>query len=197
MNEVAVGILGLMTILFMFLTGIELAFAMILVGFVGFAYLTSWGAAFSLLAKDVYNVFSSYSFTVIPLFVLMGQVAFNSGIAKRLFDSAHKFVGHIPGGLAMSTVVGATAFKAICGSSPATAATFAPWPSLKWNSMDMPEASRVLSPPSARSASCFRRALTLIIYGIITDVSIGRLFLAASFPGCHCLFLCLRYLRLV
>ena len=55
----------------------------------------------------------------------MGQIAFNAGIAKRLYDAAYKFVGHIPGGLAMATVVGATAFKAICGSSPATAATFA------------------------------------------------------------------------
>ena len=184
MSEVTVGILGLMAILFMFLTGIELAFAMTLVGFVGFAYLTSWGAAFSLLAKDVYNVFSSYSFTVIPLFVLMGQVAFNSGIAKRLFDSAHKFVGHIPGGLAMSTVVGATAFKAICGSSPATAATFA---SVAVPEMEHYGYARKLSTGIVATVGTLGILLppsvTLIIYGIITDVSIGRLFLAGILPG--------------
>ncbi|RPI75169.1 MAG: TRAP transporter large permease subunit, partial [Desulfobacteraceae bacterium] len=179
MNEVTVGILGLVIILVMFLTGIELAFAMIAIGFLGFAYLTSWGAALSLLAKDVYNVFSSYSFTVIPLFVLMGQVAFNSGIAKRLFDSAHKFVGHIPGGLAMSTVVGATAFKAICGSSPATAATFA---SVAVPEMDRYGYARKLSTGIVATVGTLGILLppsvTLIIYGIITDVFIGRLFLA-------------------
>jgi len=184
MNEVTIGILGLVTILVMFLTGIELAFAMIVIGFLGFAYLTSWAAALSLLAKDVYNVFSSYSFTVIPLFVLMGQVAFNSGIAKRLFDSAHKFVGHIPGGLAMSTVVGATAFKAICGSSPATAATFA---SVAVPEMDRYGYSRKLSTGIVATVGTLGILLppsvTLIIYGIITDVSIGRLFLAGILPG--------------
>ncbi|MCX5808753.1 MAG: TRAP transporter large permease [Proteobacteria bacterium] len=184
MNEVTIGIVGLVIVLIMFLTGIELAFAMILMGFLGFGYLISWNAAFNLLAKDFYDVLNSYSFTVIPLFVLMGQVAFNSGIAKRLFDSAHKFIGHIPGGLAMATVGGATVFKAICGSSPATAATFA--------FVAVPEMDRygydkrlstgivatvgtlgILLPPS----------VTLIIYGIITDQSIGRLFLAGIFPG--------------
>lgn len=184
MSEVMVGIIGLLVVLFLFLTGIELAFAMILVGFVGFGYLISWGAAFNLLAKDFYDVLNSYSFTVIPLFVLMGQVAFNSGIAKRLFDAANKFIGHVPGGLAMATVGGATVFKAICGSSPATSATFA--------AVAVPEMERygydrrlstgivatvgtlgILLPPS----------VTLIIYGIITDQSIGRLFLAGIFPG--------------
>ncbi len=184
MNEVTVGIIGLVIILFMFLTGIELAFAMILIGFLGFGYLISWPAALNLLAKDVFNVFSSYSFTVIPLFVLMGQVAFNSGIAKRLFDSAHKFVGHIPGGLAMSTVAGATAFKAICGSSPATAATFA---SVAVPEMDRYGYDRRLSTGIVASVGTLGILLppsvTLIIYGIITDQSIGRLFLGGILPG--------------
>jgi C4-dicarboxylate transporter, DctM subunit len=184
MNEILVGIIGLAVVLLLFLTGIELGFAMIIVGFIGFGYLISWGAAFNLLAKDFFDVFNTYSFTVIPLFILMGQVAFNSGIAKRLFAASYKFIGHIPGGLAMATVVGATAFKSICGSSPATAATFA--------SVAVPEMDRygydkrlstgivatvgtlgILIPPS----------VTLIIYGIITDQSIGRLFLAGLFPG--------------
>jgi len=184
MNEVIVGIIGLAVVLILFLTGIELAFAMIVIGFLGFGYLISWGAAFNLLAKDFFDVLNTYGFTVIPLFILMGQVAFNSGIAKRLFDAAYKYIGHIPGGLAMATVAGATAFKSICGSSPATAATFA--------SVAVPEMDRygydkrlstgivssvgtlgVLLPPS----------VTLIIFGIITDQSIGRLFLGGIFPG--------------
>ncbi|MCX5802583.1 MAG: TRAP transporter large permease [Proteobacteria bacterium] len=184
MNEIIVGIIGLAIILILFLTGIELAFAMILIGFLGFGYLISFEAALNLLAKDIFDVFDSYGFTVIPLFVLMGQIAFNSGIAKRLFDTAYKFIGHVPGGLAMATVGGATVFKSICGSSPATAATFA--------SVAVPEMDRygydkrlstgivatvgtlgILLPPS----------VTLIVFGIITDQSIGRLFLAGIFPG--------------
>jgi C4-dicarboxylate transporter DctM subunit len=125
MSEVAIGILGLAVVLILFLTGIELAFAMALVGFIGFSYIVSAKAGLNLLAKDFFDVFASYGFTVIPLFVLMGQIAFNAGIAKRLYDASYRFIGHIPGGLAMATVAGATVFKAICGSSPATAATFA------------------------------------------------------------------------
>src|SRR5512139_1404501 len=116
MNEVMVGIIGLAVVLVLFLTGIELGFAMALIGFLGFSYLVSMKAGLNLLAKDIFDVFSSYGFTVIPLFVLMGQVAFNAGIARRLYDASYKFIGHIPGGLAMATVAGATAFKAICGS---------------------------------------------------------------------------------
>jgi C4-dicarboxylate transporter, DctM subunit len=184
MNEVMFGIIGLAAVLVFFLTGIELGFAMALVGFLGFCYLRSFEAGLSLLAKDIFEVFSSYGFTVIPLFVLMGQIALNAGIAKRLFNAAYKFIGHIPGGLAMATVAGATAFKAICGSSPATAATFA--------SVAVPEMDRygydkklstgivatvgtlgILIPPS----------VTLIVFGMITGESIGKLFLAGIIPG--------------
>jgi C4-dicarboxylate transporter DctM subunit len=184
MSEVLTGITGLFLVLVLFFTGIELGFAMALVGFLGFSYLVSPSAALNLLAKDVFDVFSSYGFTVIPLFILMGQVAFHAGIAKRMYDAAYKFIGHIPGGLAMATVGGATAFKAICGSSPATAATFA--------SVAVPEMDRygyhkklstgivasvgtlgILMPPS----------VTLIVFGIITEQSIGKLFLAGLMPG--------------
>ena len=125
MSEILVGIFGLALLLLLFLTGIELAFAMALVGFLGFSYIVSVNAALDLLATDIMDIFSSYGFTVVPLFMLMGQVACNAGIAKRLYNTSYRFLGHIPGGLAMATVAGATAFKAICGSSPATAATFA------------------------------------------------------------------------
>ena len=184
MSSVLIGIIGLSVLLALFLTGIELGFAMALVGFVGFGAIVSFPAAMNLLAKHIYDVFSSYGFTVIPLFILMGQVAYNAGIAKRLFDSSYKFVGHIPGGLALATVAGATAFKAICGSSPATAATFA--------SVAVPEMDRygydkrlstgvvasvgtlgILIPPS----------VTLIVFGMITEQSIGKLFLAGIIPG--------------
>ncbi|NCO59039.1 MAG: C4-dicarboxylate ABC transporter permease [Deltaproteobacteria bacterium CG_4_8_14_3_um_filter_51_11] len=196
MSEVTIGIMGLATVLVLFMTGIELAFAMALVGFIGFSYIVSFKAGLNLLAKDIFDVFSSYGFTVIPLFVLMGQIAFNAGIAKRLYEAAYRFVGHIPGGLAMATVAGATVFKAICGSSPATAATFA--------SVAVPEMDRygyakklstgivatvgtlgILIPPS----------VTLIVFGIITEQSIGKLFLAGIVPGLMIafFFICIIY----
>ena len=90
MNETVIGLIGLATILALFLTGIELGFAMAVIGFLGFGYIVSFSAALNLLAKDIFDVFSSYGFTVIPLFVLMGQVAFNAGIAKRLYNTAYQ-----------------------------------------------------------------------------------------------------------
>ncbi len=184
MNEVIVGLLGLALVSILFLTGIELAFVMTLVGFVGFSCLRSWTAGFNLLAKDFFDVFSSYGFTVIPLFVLMGQISFNAGIAKRLYNASYKFIGHIPGGLAMATVAGATAFKAICGSSSATAATFAV---VAVPEMDHYNYSRKLSTGIVAVVGTLGVLLppsvTLIVFGIITEQSIGKLFLAGLIPG--------------
>jgi len=184
MSEVTIGIIGLTTVLVLFLTGIELAFAMALVGFIGFGYLVSFNAAVNLLAKDFFDTFASYGFTVIPLFVLMGQIAFNAGIAKRLYDAAYRFIGHIPGGLAMATVAGATVFKAICGSSPATAATFA---SVAVPEMDRYDYDKKLSTGTVATVGTLGilipPSVTLIVFGIITEQSIGKLFLAGLVPG--------------
>ena len=184
MSEVMAGLIGLVLVLALFFTGIELGFAMAVVGFLGFSYVVSLKAGLNLLAKDVFEVLSSYGFTVIPLFIFMGQIAFNAGIAKRLFDAAYKFIGHIPGGLAMATVGGATAFKAICGSSPATAATFA---SVAVPEMDRYGYSKKLSTGIVASVGTLGilmpPSVTLIVFGIITEQSIGKLFLAGLIPG--------------
>jgi tripartite ATP-independent transporter DctM subunit len=184
MNEIAVGLIDLALLLILFLTGIELGFAMAIMGFLGFAYLVSLPAAFNLLAKDFFDTFASYGFTVIPLFVFMGQIAFNAGIAKQLFDAAHKFLGHIPGGLAIATVAGATVFKAICGSSPATAATFA---SVAVPEMDRYGYSRKLSTGIVATVGTLGvlipPSVTLIVFGVITEQSIGKLFMAGLIPG--------------
>lgn len=184
MNEIVLGIVGIMMVLFLFLTGIELSFAMAIVGLTGFSMLVSPGAAFNMLAQDFFDVFSTYGFTVVPLFILMGQVAFHSGIARRLYDTAYKFMGHIPGGLAMATVGGATAFKAICGSSPATAATFA---TIAVPMMDKYGYSKKLSTGIVATVGTLGilipPSVTLIVLGIITEQSIGKLFLAGIIPG--------------
>jgi C4-dicarboxylate transporter DctM subunit len=184
MNDIAMGIVALFVLMLMFLTGIELAFAMALIGFCGYAYLISFSAACNLLAKDFFDTFTSYSLTVIPLFVVMGQIAYNSGTATRLYRAAHKFVGHVPGGLAMTTIVGATLFKAMCGSTIATVATF--------SGIAIPEMrnygySNKLSTGVVASVGTlgviFPPSVVLIIYGIIAEQSIGKLFLAGIIPG--------------
>lgn len=184
MNEITIGIVMLFMLLLLFATGIELGFAMAIVGFIGFAYLNGIPSAMNLLARDMFDVITNYGYTVFPLFIMMGQIGFHAGIAKNLYDCSHKFIGHIPGGLAMATVVGGSAFKAICGSATATTATFA--------SVAMPEMDRYgydkrlstgiiatvgtlgcLIPPS----------VVLILYGVITEQSIGKLFLAGIVPA--------------
>jgi tripartite ATP-independent transporter DctM subunit len=179
-----VGIAGLVALLLLFATGIELGFAMALIGFVGFGYLNGFESALSLLSRDVYDVITSYGFTVFPLFILMGQIGFNAGIAVRLYGAAHKFIGHIPGGLAMATVIGATGFKAICGSSAATSATFA---GVAIPEMDRYGYDRRLSTGIVATVGTLGviipPSVTLIIFGIITEQSIGRLFVAGIIPG--------------
>jgi tripartite ATP-independent transporter DctM subunit len=184
MSEITVGIFGIIVLLFLFLTGIEMAFAMAFVGFSGYVILGSLKGATTMIAKDFFDTFASYGFTVIPLFVLMGQISFNSGIAKRLYNSANSFMGHIPGGLALATVAGVTIFKTICGSAAATNATFA---SVAVPEMDRFEYSKKLSTGvvavSGTLGVLLPPSVVLIIFGMVTEQSIGKLFLAGFVPG--------------
>ncbi len=184
MSDITVGIVGLGLLLVLFATGLELGFAMALLGFAGFAFLKGVPTAMNLLGRDVFDVITNYGYTVFPLFILMGQIGFNAGIAVRLYGSAHKFIGHIPGGLAMATVMGATGFKAICGSSAATSATFA---SVAIPEMDRYGYDRRLSTGIVATVGTLGviipPSVVLIIYGILTEQSIGQLFLAGILPG--------------
>jgi len=184
MSEIVVGIIGIAVLLLLFATGIELGFAMGLVGFLGFAYLSGFNSAINLLATDFYDVITNYGYTIFPLFVLMGQIGFNAGIAVRLYDAANKFIGHVPGGLAMATVMGATGFKTICGSSAATAATFAgvAIPQMERFGYDKRLSTGIVA--TVGSLGCIiPPSVVLIILGILTEQSIGQLFLAGIIPG--------------
>ncbi len=184
MDEITIGIVAILVLLGLFLTGLELAFAMALIGVAGYAYVVGPSQAMAMLANDFYDSLESYGLTVVPLFVLMGQIAFNAGIAKRLYDSAHKFLGHIPGGLAMATVAGATIFKALCGSIVATSATFA---SVAVPEMDRYNYSKKLSTGIVATVGTLGvlipPSVTLILLGLITQQSIGKLFMAGLIPG--------------
>ncbi len=160
------------------------AIAMFAVGGFGFAALAGWPAFLGLLNTAPFGRTSGYTLSVLPLFLLMGQFATRAGLGRSLFDSARAWVGHRRGGLAISTVCGCAAFGSICGSSFATAATMA--------SVALPEMKRsgysgalatgalaaggtlgILIPPS----------VILVIYAIITEQSVGKLFFAALIPG--------------
>lgn len=189
-SDVLIGIVGIVVMIFLFLTGLEMAYCMALVGFFGFTFLMSFGPASNLVAKDFMDAFTTYSYTVIPLFVLMGEFAANSSIAKRLYAGAHKWFGHVPGGLAMTTVVGATAFKSMCGSTLATVGTFA---GLAIPEMDRYGYKKELSAGTVASVGTIGMILppstVLIIYGLICEQSIGRLFLAGILPALMISFL--------
>jgi C4-dicarboxylate transporter, DctM subunit len=130
------------------------------------------------------QVFSSHALTTIPLFILMGQLAFSSGISRRLYDTAYKFLGNTRGGLAIATVSACTAFGSVCGSSPATAATMA--------TVGLPEMKRFkyadeLAAGAVASGGglgmIMPPSVVLIVYGVLTEQSIGKLFVAGIVPA--------------
>jgi TRAP-type mannitol/chloroaromatic compound transport system permease large subunit len=105
MDEVTLGLASLIFILVFFLTGIELAFGIAITGLIGYSLLSGFEAGYSLYCQDLFDTFSTYSLTVIPLFMLMGQITFQSGIAQRLYDVAHKLIGRMTGSLAMAMLL--------------------------------------------------------------------------------------------
>jgi len=184
MSPATAGIIGIGLLVVLFLLRMPVAFAMALVGFVGFAYLTTPEAALSLLGRDIFDTFSSYPLSVIPMFILMGTFAFAAGISQRLFKTTYAWIGHRRGGLTIATVFASAGFGAICGSSTATAATMGKisLPEMKKYNYDDTLATGtvaaagtlgILIPPST----------VLIVYGILTEESIGKLFVAGVLPG--------------
>ena len=184
MSPCAIGLIGLAILILLLFARIPVGFAMAIVGFAGFVVLVNLDAALSLLARDVFSTFSSYGLTVIPLFIFMGQVSFHAGISRRLYDTAYAFIGHRPGGLAMATVGACTAFGAICGSSPATAATMATvaLPEMKRYNYSMELATGAVA-SGGSLGMLIPPSVVFIVYGIMTEQSIGKLFMAGILPG--------------
>jgi C4-dicarboxylate transporter, DctM subunit len=184
MDMATITVLVILLLFAFFFVGLGIGIAMALAGFVGFAIIVNVPAALSLVAIDSWTVFSSYSFTVIPLFVLMGQIGVGAGMAKSLYDSAYKMIGHVPGGLAIGTVLAGTAFKAICGSTTATTATFATIavPEMDRYGYDKRLSTGIVATVGTLGA-IFPPSVVLVIYGLITETSIGKLFLAGIIPG--------------
>ena len=184
MDPTLAGILGIAVMVALFMTRMPVAYVMTLTGFIGFSLLTSWKGGLNLLSRSFFEAFSSYSLSTIPLFILMGQLAFNSGISRRLYDTAYHFLGHVRGGLAMAPVAACSAFGAVCGSSPATAATMA--------TVAIPEMKRYGYANSLAAGSVasggglgmiMPPSVVLIVYGVLTEQSIGALFVSGILPA--------------
>jgi C4-dicarboxylate transporter, DctM subunit len=184
MGPFEAGFLGIFVLLILLLLRMQIGIAMGLVGFFGFAYITGWGPAFGLLRTVPYTTFASNDLSVIPLFVLMGSFAFAAGMSEDLYRSVRTLFGSLRGGLAIATVAACACFAAISGSSLATAATM--------SKVAMPEMmkynyDKALATGSIAAGGCLGilipPSVILIIYGIITEQSIGKLFMAGFIPG--------------
>lgn len=184
MTPLQTGLLGCGILLVLLLCSMPVAFVMAVAGVIGFALVVSPQAALSMITADWLDAFLSHSLTVIPLFVFMGQVAFHSGISSRLFKAAYCWLGPFPGGLAMATVGACAGFGAICGSGPATAATMASvaLPEMKRYHYDMELAGGTVA-AGGSLGMLIPPSVVFIVYGIMTEQSIGRLFLAGIVPG--------------
>ncbi|MFA5906514.1 MAG: TRAP transporter large permease subunit, partial [Desulfobacula sp.] len=184
MSVLIITVLTIALLFFLFTTGMSIGIAMALSGFIGFSLLVGVDAALGLIAVDIYTVFSSYGLTVILVFTLMGQFAVRAGIARNVYDCTYKWMGHMPGGLAIGTIAAGALFKAVCGSGTAVTAMFA---GIALPEMDRYGYDKRLSTGVVATVGTIGGLIPpsplLIIYGLITGVSIGKLFLAGIIPG--------------
>jgi len=187
-----ISIIGFLCLLALILLRMPISFAMGFVGFFGFVYLSdyNWIAAMSISARRVIDTSQDYGLSVIPLFILMGNLVTRAGLSQELYKASYSFLGHLRGGLSMATIVACGGFSAICGSSLATAATMARVsmpPMRKYGYSDSLAAASIaaggtlgiLIPPS----------VILVIYGIMSEQSIRELFAAGFLPGLLGVFL--------
>jgi len=179
-----IGLIGVVVFLILIFLKIPIAYAMMAVGLIGFGIIVDFKAAFSMAATEIFGSFSSYSLSVIPMFVWMGFIAYYSSVGSSLYQFAYRMVGHKKGGLAMATQIACAIFGAICGSNTATAATM--------GAIALPEMRKYKYDDSLSSASVaaggalgilIPPSVIFIVYGIQTEQSIGKLFISGIVPG--------------
>lgn len=192
MNMTVIAVIGIVVLLILLVLGMNIGLAMLLTGTVGYCLLTNFSAAMGVLRNAPATQASSYALCVIPLFILMGNFCFASGMSDGLFDVGDKWLSKMPGGLACATVAACAGFGAICGSTTATAATmgvvaiptmrkYGYADSLSTGSVSVGGTLGIMIPPST----------PFIIYGIMGEQSIGRLFAAGVLPGILTALLCM------
>lgn len=185
MSPELIGVLAFVVMFMLLAMGMPIGFAMALVGFAGVVVLTGgFGPAISMFGYAPFSIVANYMFGVIPLFVLMGYLASASGLTTDAYNAAHKWIGHLPGGLAISTIAGCAGFAACTGSSAASVGLI--------TSTALPEMERY-DYDYKLSTGCIAAGCTLgilippsmafIVYGLFSETSIGKLFIAGIFPG--------------
>ncbi len=184
MSPEVIGVAGIVVLILMFLMKVPVGIAMLLVGLIGTTMIRGWDIAFTQLGRTPFDTASSYSLSVIPLFILMGMILSYTGLGRDLYRSVDSWIGHLRGGLAMATIGTASIFSAISGSLNATTATV--------SKITLPEMAKYNYKPSL-STSCVAAGGTLgilippsvilILYGILTREPIGELLIAGILPG--------------
>ena len=179
-----VGVLGFVALFVLLAIGMHIAFAMAIVAFVGFAVMTSFEAAISMLANAPYSIVANYTFAVLPLFVLMGSLAYQGGLITDAYTSAQKWFGRLPGGLAMATIAGCAGFAACTGSSAASVSfmTMSTLPEMEKHNYDHKLATGTIA-SGATLGILIPPSIPLIVYGLFAEQSVGRLFIAGIIPG--------------
>lgn len=182
--------IGIAVFLLLSFFRVPIAISMGVVGFFGFAYMVNIGAASAMVAQTAFETGRSYTLSVVPLFVLMGNFVVRARIAEQLFFAAQTFLGHRPGGLAMSTIAASSAFGSICGSAIATTATFT---KMAFPAMSRLGYSQALTAGTIASGGTMGilipPSVVMVIYGILTETNIGKLFIAGIIPGLLAVFL--------
>jgi len=184
LSPIVAGWVGLIVLFAVMVTGIPIGLAMAAIGFTGYFLIAGYPGAVTQLHTITFSTVASYDMTLLPLFILMGEFAYFSGIIRGAYDAMYKWLGHLPGGLAMATIGGCGGFAAICGSSVACASTMASiaYPEMKRYKYDPRLATGsiasggtlgILIPPST----------PMVIYALIAQVSVGKMFMAGLVPG--------------
>ena len=195
MDPVIVGVIGTVLVFLLLFLGMPIAFALMLVGFAGISYLASIEAALPIAARTVYEVSAYYPYTVIPLFIVMGGFAGSSGMTKDLYSAFDKWFRKLPGGLGIATIGACAGFAAVSGSSVATAATM--------GTVALPEMKRFNYHPRLATGTVaaggtlgflIPPSIGFIVYGMLTEQSIGKLLVAGMIPG---LILAVAYMAIV
>jgi len=193
------GILGMCFLFLLLFLGMPIGFGMAFTGLLGMiATYKGVPPSLAMLGIGPFKTASSYMLTVVPLFILMGEFAYHSGISEDLFETANKWLGRLPGGLAMSSVAGCAGFSAVCGDSLATAVTMGTvaLPGMRKYKYNMSLATGCLA-AGGTMGILIPPSVGFIFYAIVTEESIGKLFVAGILPGIllACLFMGMIYIR--
>jgi C4-dicarboxylate transporter DctM subunit len=184
MDPLVIGIAGIAFLLLLFALGVPIGFAMAIAGVVGFAYVVNPSAALHLVSSEFFSNLNSYVLSVLPMFILMGSMAYAAGIGRKAFDAAYVVMGQVRGGLIIATAFASAVFGAVCGSGAATNVAIGKTaiPEMKRRNYNTAITLGAVA-CSGTLGFMIPPSSVFILYGIITEESIGKLFIAGILPG--------------